>query len=509
MRATLFMLVMLPLAAASPATGTCAPTGTAPSVTICEPTGGATVTSPVNVQAAAASKTAVTKFLLYIDSKLVYQALDSTTINATLTVAAGSHTLTAQFYNGAWVKKSETFTLLAAPPISVSIAPPSATIQPSATQQFTATVQNTTDTAVNWSVDGAPGGSSSVGTITGTGNTVTYTAPPMTGTHTVTATSLADPSKSASAAVNVSTFPTSSHVFVLMEENQSFAQVFPSGTATDCSNAGMPYLCGLAANNGLALNFFANLHGSLRDYLYATSGSGWTASPQNCSGAACAKFGAIIGDNLVRALTNAGKTWRGYFEGMPSPGYMGGDTNGYLLHHNPFPWYSDVAGSVAQQKNMVPFSQLAQDEQTNSFPDFSLIVPNEIDDADMPATGEPPSVLLATADAWLKTNIAPLLATAPFQPGGDGILVVVFDEGDAAGESGDTASDNSCSPTQTSGCGGHVAFVMIGPQVNPGSTTSNTYHFQDMLHTIIHLLGIQDYMNGAAQAADIDLLKED
>jgi acid phosphatase len=267
----------------------------------------------------------------------------------------------------------------------------------------------------------------------------------------------------------------------------------------------MPYLCGLAAANGMALDFYANLHGSLRDYLYVTSGSGWTSSPDNCTGSACAKFGVITGDNLVRALTAAGKSWQGYFEGMPSEGYMGGDTNGYLLHHNPFPWYSDVANSTTQQKNMVPFTRLAQDEQANSFADFSFIVPNGADDADNPPT-QKPSILLATADSWLNKNIAPLLATAPFQPGGDGILIVVFDESDVAGESGDPKSDDSCSPTQATGCGGHVAFVMIGPQVIPNSTASTTYHFQDMLHTVIHLLGVTDYMNSSATGVDINLL---
>jgi len=47
---------------------------------------------------------------------------------------------------------------------------------------------------------------------------------------------------------------------------------------------------------------------------------------------------------------------------------------------------------------------------------------------------------------------------------------------------------------------------MIGPNVIAGSSTSETYHFQDMLHTTIHLLGISDYMNNANGAADIALL---
>jgi hypothetical protein len=504
--------VSLMAAAASPVSAACVAKSAAPSVTICAPVASSTASSPVNVQAAAASNTAVTKFLLYIDNVEVFQALNATSVNANLTVAAGSHVLTAQFFNGAWVKQSESFTVVsAAPPaVSVSVAPSTANVLTSAAQQLTATVKNTADTDVSWSVDGTPGGSSVVGTIAGSGDVVNYLAPAATGLHTVTATSLADASKSAKAVVNVTAtlagFPSSSHVFVVMEENQSFAQVFPSGGATNCASAGMPYLCGLAAANGLALDMYANSHGSLRDYLYLSSGATWTGAPSNCTGSNCSKLGAVTGDNMVRALTSAGKSWRGYFEGMPSQGYMGGDTNGYYLHHNPFPWYSDVAGSAAQQKHMYPFTQLAQDEAGSSFADFSFIVPNDRDDADDPAKGTAPSVLLARADSWLQINIAPLLATAPFQAGGDGILIIVFDEGDVAGESGDTKSDSACSPTQSTGCGGHVAFVMIGPQVNPGSTTSKTYHFQDVLHTVLHLLGVKDFMNGAASGVDVGLL---
>ena len=300
-------------------------------------------------------------------------------------------------------------------------------------------------------------------------------------------------------------FPSSEHVFVIMLENQDFSQVFPAGQATNCSSSGMPYLCGLAAKNGTALNFYSNAHGSLLAYLYNTSGGDWTGSPSDCTGSGCAHAGAITGDNIVRALTNAGKTWRGYFEGMPSRGYMGGNTDDYVDDHNPFRWYSDVADSSGQQDNMYPFTRFATDVKANSFQNFSYIVPNVLHDAE--GTGsQSASALLAAADNWLKTNIAPLLSTPPFQSGGDGILMITFDEGRVKGKSGASSSDNSCSSTQPSGCGGHVAFVMVGPHVITGSTTSNTYHFQDMLHTIIHLLGMSDYMNEADGAADIPLL---
>jgi hypothetical protein len=290
-----------------------------------------------------------------------------------------------------------------------------------------------------------------------------------------------------------------------MLENQSFLQIFPSGDASNCSSSTMPYLCGLAASNGLALNFYSNAHGSLYAYLYNTSGAEWSGKPYYCTGESCAHAGVIAGDNIVRALTAAGKTWRGYFEDMPSQGYMGGHAGNYVSEHNPFKWYSDVADSTIQQDNLYPFTQFSQDVHADAFQDFSYIVPNLLHDAEGTGT-QTAKTLLTAADDWLKTNIGPLLSTNLFQPGGDGILIITFDEGRVNGKSGDTSNDDSCSPTDSSGCGGHVAFVMIGPNVIAGSTATATYHFQDMLHTVIHLLGISDYMNAAAEATDIALL---
>jgi hypothetical protein len=70
------------------------------------------------------------------------------------------------------------------------------------TQQFSANVSgDPNNLGVNWSVDTIPEGSVSIGTISSTG---LYTPPSTAGTHTITATSVADNTKSASASVAVS-----------------------------------------------------------------------------------------------------------------------------------------------------------------------------------------------------------------------------------------------------------------------------------------------------------------
>ena len=84
--------------------------------------------------------------------------------------------------------------------VSIKLNQSTATVVPGQTQQFTATVTGTDNTAVTWTVDNVSGGNSQHGTISNAG---LYTAPPQSGTHTVTATSVADTSKSASATVTV------------------------------------------------------------------------------------------------------------------------------------------------------------------------------------------------------------------------------------------------------------------------------------------------------------------
>jgi len=115
--------------------------------------------------------------------------------------ASGTHKVMA--ISEADSSKSDTavVTVKTSTKISVSITPISATVRANTgTQQFNANVIGSMDTAVTWSVDGVPGGSTVVGTVSPTG---LYAASPINGMYTVTAKSQADPSASASATVFV------------------------------------------------------------------------------------------------------------------------------------------------------------------------------------------------------------------------------------------------------------------------------------------------------------------
>ncbi len=87
------------------------------------------------------------------------------------------------------------------PQVTISISPDKAAVATGGAAMLQVTLTN--DTAVTWTVNGVANGDSAVGEITTQGLTGTYTAPPgpVGLVATVTATSVADTTKSASATV--------------------------------------------------------------------------------------------------------------------------------------------------------------------------------------------------------------------------------------------------------------------------------------------------------------------
>jgi len=143
-------------------------------------------------------------------------------------------------------------TTITIPAVGVTVAPPTASLQGGASQTFTATVTKATNTSVTWSLSG-------LGTL---GTNGAYTAPtvvPGQQTATITATSVADPSKSGSAVVTlvpVSVTVTPATATVAINTTQPFSAMV-SGTSntlvtwsvsgTGCSGSD----CGTINSSGL------------------------------------------------------------------------------------------------------------------------------------------------------------------------------------------------------------------------------------------------------------------
>jgi acid phosphatase len=238
----------------------------------------------------------------------------------------------------------------------------------------------------------------------------------------------------------------------------------------DVTSSSMPYLTGLAAQYGLATQYYANTHPSIGNYFELATGQVLT----NDDGSSTIENVP----NIVRSLVGAGKTWKSYAESIPRACYLGGDTGNYARKHNVFALLSDVANDpTGQGCNIVPFTQFATDLANGTLPAFSNIVPDLCNDAH--------DCSLGTADSWLQTNIAPLLASPVFQQ--DGLLIVVFDE---------SGGDNAMG-------GGRIFWAAISPKAKRGYQSTTTYQHPSTLRLILKGLGINSFPGAAATAPDM------
>ena len=113
------------------------------------------------------------------------------------------NSVTVKAVSQADTSKSASATVTITLVIGISVAPTTATVPAGATQQFTATVENTADTSVTWKVNDVTGGNSTLGTITTSGLYTAPLSPPPSGTVTVTAASVVNPVRTASATVTI------------------------------------------------------------------------------------------------------------------------------------------------------------------------------------------------------------------------------------------------------------------------------------------------------------------
>jgi phosphoesterase family protein len=270
--------------------------------------------------------------------------------------------------------------------------------------------------------------------------------------------------------------PRSKHVYIVAEENRSYEEIVGSPD--------MPYLNSLLAKGALATQFYANEHGSLENYLLVTAGQYITHNNSTT-----ATFNV---DNLDRHLIQMGMTFKSYAQSLPYSGFTGLYYGAYLKRHAPLPYYVDMANS-SLIKNHQSSSHMATDIANGTLPNFAFITPDSNHDLHN-CTSTTLSSCKQTADAWLKTNIGPLLASKEFQPGGDGVLIIWSDEADLN-------TDNRCSATVLTGCGGRIVVSMIGPQVKVGYKSVATYHQQSVLRTILELFGETSGFPAAANTA--------
>lgn len=268
--------------------------------------------------------------------------------------------------------------------------------------------------------------------------------------------------------------PRSSHVVLVIDENTSYS------TAV----AAMPWLVSKGSAYGHATDYISDTTGSLMDYLWLASGSchnstncALPAGTHNfgCTGNACSS--PITDDNIFREMNNRGISWKVYAQSYAAAGgtvTTPDRANGtyYYRRHNGATWYSDILSNVdGSQAKIVDFSHFASDLANNALPEFTIIAPDGLHDGhNAPASD---------ADTFLNNTLTPLLAKPYFQTGGDGLLIITFDNGNS-----DVA--------------GLVYTAVIGPMVIPKTASRTPYKHENTLRTLLDALGITTHPGASA-----------
>jgi acid phosphatase len=226
-----------------------------------------------------------------------------------------------------------------------------------------------------------------------------------------------------------------------------------------------PYLTSLARTGTTFTDAHAEAHPSQPNYLALFSGS-----TQGVKDDACPQ--TFSGPNLAAQLKDAGRTFAGYSEDLPSVGYTGCNAGGYARKHSPWVDFTGVPGSVNQPYTALPadFSRL---------PTVSFVVPNLCND--MHDCG------VATGDAWLSHAVPEILRSRAFASGRS-LLVVTFDEG--------VRADN------------RIATVLAGPAARPRARSARAYTHYSLLRTIEDAWRLAPLATGDAAAVPMtDLLR--
>lgn len=254
------------------------------------------------------------------------------------------------------------------------------------------------------------------------------------------------------------TVPAFDHIFVVIMENHGYDEII--------GNPDAPFLNELAEAYGVATNYFSVAHPSLPNYLALTGGDTFRITTD------CTDCFQAAHNLVVDRLAASGRSWRGYMESMPSPGFLG-DAYPYMQKHDPFVYYDDLRTDPEQLASVVPLSQLAADLATpQTTPTFGWITPNMLDDMHDGS--------VAQGDAWLSQQI-PKLQAAPAWTEQQSLLVITWDEDDNAP-------------------GNQVATIVIADQVPAGFRSAVRYNHYSLLRTIEVAWGLAPLTSNDAQA---------
>ncbi len=171
-----------------------------------------------------------------------------------------------------------------------------------------------------------------------------------------------------------------------------------------------PIFKNLAANGALFTNFLAETHPSQGNYISMIAGS--TMNVKNDENI------DLDGKHLGDLLEEHNLTFKAYAENYPGNCFTGKSAGRYARKHVPFLSFKNVSTNSSRCLNIEKAQNFFSDFKNDSLPNFSIFVPDLIDD------GHDSS--LAVAGVWLQSTFGALLSDPSKL--GDTLFILTFDE---------------------------------------------------------------------------------
>lgn len=278
------------------------------------------------------------------------------------------------------------------------------------------------------------------------------------------------------AKTNAGTIPPIQTVFIILLENESWAEVE--------GNTNAPYLNTTLlsmASRCRAYYNVSNLHPSLPNYLWLEAGTNFgildnndpELNHQNTT------------NHFVTLLNNAGVSWKTYHEDIDGTFIPLTNRNGYAVRHNPFVYFEDVTGTnnpgnLYGIAHVRPYSEFASDLTNNTVARYNFLKPNICNDGhDSCAPYYDP---VRQIDAWLATEVPKILNSRAYT--NNGALFITWDEADG--------------PDQ------RVGMIVLSPLARGGGYTNNIYYtHSSTLRTFQEIFGVGPFLGDAANATDL------
>lgn len=252
------------------------------------------------------------------------------------------------------------------------------------------------------------------------------------------------------------TLPKPAHIVIAIEENHAYSQIIGSSNA--------PYINSLAKQGASFTNSHAIMHPSQPNYLALLSGSTQGIIDDSCPH-------TFSGPDLGRELIDAGLSFAGYSETMPSTGYTDCVSPNFLnplyaRKHNPWVNFSDVGAS-----ENLPWTSFPTNYST--LPTISIVIPNQVDDMH--------SASVQQGDTWLKNNLDRYVQWAKTN---NSLFILTWDE------------DNGTLDNQ-------IPTLFVGSMVKVGQYSENINHY-NILRTLEDIYSLPRAHNSANVAPITD-----